>query len=161
MHHCPSFNDRIHRGFRPIPAWALEFGILRFLMCLCCWGAISFCPCALRVWRKGAFSSTGDDETRFLLIVAGLTALRDRFLVSNQVRRCRGTPPTIMLFMIISFITSTGFGGGFYRLAPCHDVSAGVCRLPGRLRRISTAGGNKIIRNILSIKLVLLELKRL
>lgn len=125
-------------------------------------GAISF-ALHFRVWRKGHFLKYWrDEETRFfLLIVAGLTALGIVFLVSNQVRELSWHTANDVLFMIISFITSTGFGTADFTDWP--PAMTFLLVFAGYLGGCagSTAGGNKIIRNILSIKLVLLELKRL
>lgn len=103
-----------------------------------------------------------DEETRtFLLIVAGLSLMIAWMLWSKGVYDHPLTALNQAAFHLISFITSTGFAAGNYADWPLTIalplvVAAYLGGCAG-----STAGGNKIIRNILCVKLIGLELKRL
>lgn len=103
-----------------------------------------------------------DEETRtFLLIVAGLSLMIAWELWYNRVYDNPLTALHQGTFHLISFITSTGYGAGNYVEWPL--TVALTLLVAGYLGGCagSTAGGNKIIRNILSFKLIGLELKRL
>lgn len=103
-----------------------------------------------------------DEETRtFLLIVAGLSLMIAWELWRSGVYDHPLTALNQGVFHLISFITSTGFGAGNYVEWPL--TVALTLLVAGYLGGCagSTAGGNKIIRNILSFKLIGLELKRL
>ncbi len=103
-----------------------------------------------------------DEETRtFLLIVAVFSLVIAWVLWRNDVYDHPLTALNQAVFHLISFITSTGFAAGNYvdwplTVALPLVVAAYLGGCAG-----STSGGNKIIRNILSVKLIVLELKRL
>lgn len=125
-------------------------------------GAISF-ALHFRVGRNhNPLLYWRDEETRsFILIVLSLSVLITAILLSS------GTydDPLLALnnaaFHLISFITSTGFGAaGFsewpYAVALLLLFAGYIGGCAG-----STAGGNKIIRNILSVKVINLQIRRL
>lgn len=103
-----------------------------------------------------------DEETRaFLLIVIVLSLLITGILLSNSVYDHPLTALNQATFHLISFITSTGFAADDYLEWPLAiALPLVVASYLGGCAG-STSGGNKIIRNILSVKLIGLELKRL
>lgn len=103
-----------------------------------------------------------DEETRvFLLIVTGLSLLIAWILWSNRVYDHPLIALNQAVFHLISFITSTGFVAGNYPDWPLTiALPLVVASYLGGCAG-STSGGNKIIRNILAVKLIGLELKRL
>jgi trk system potassium uptake protein TrkH len=103
-----------------------------------------------------------DEETRvFFWLVLLLT-----LVITLELWRGGKYPnPLVALnhaaFQLVSFITSTGFFAGDYVAWP---LTTGLILIFAQYLggcAGSTAGGNKIIRNILSAKLIGLELKRL
>lgn len=103
-----------------------------------------------------------DEETRiFLLIIVGLATLISFELWQTRMYDDVLTMFSQAIFHLISFITSTGFAAGNYTDWPL-TISL-ILVVAGYLGGCagSTAGGNKIIRNLLSVKLIGLELKRL
>lgn len=103
-----------------------------------------------------------DEETRtFLKVVAVLSLLIAWQLWHNRLYEHPLTALNQAAFHLISFITSTGYGAGSYTDWPLTIALTLV--VAGYLGGCagSTSGGNKIIRNILSVKLIGLELKRL
>ena len=103
-----------------------------------------------------------DEETRnFIVWVLLLSLLTAGMLLSFEHYQDPWEALSFGTFHLISFITSTGYGGdGFTQW---HYSIAFLLVFAGYLGGCagSTAGGNKIIRNILSIKLINLQLKRL
>lgn len=103
-----------------------------------------------------------DEETRvFFWLVVLLTLV----ITLELWREGSYSNPLIALnqaaFHLVSFITSTGFFAGDYVVWP---LTTGLILIFAQYLggcAGSTAGGNKIIRNILSAKLIGLELKRL
>lgn len=125
-------------------------------------GAISFALHfkAMKAQRIGFYWR--DEETRtFLLVVVVLSLLIAGDLWRNQLYDNPLDAVNQAAFHLISFITSTGYGAGNYTEWPL--TIALVLVVAGYLGGCagSTSGGNKIIRNILAVKLIGLELKRL
>lgn len=103
-----------------------------------------------------------DEEARtFLWVVAVLSLLIAWELWRSQLYDNPWTALNQAAFHLISFITSTGYSAGNYMEWPLAIALALV--VAGYLGGCagSTSGGNKIIRNILVVKLIGLELKRL
>lgn len=125
-------------------------------------GAINF-GLHFRVWStKTPQSYFRDEETRiFLKIIIGLTALIAFFLITSSPEKSALLAVSDSLFHVISFITSTGYGAAGYTEWPAAVTMLLV--ISGYLGGCagSTAGGNKIIRNILTVKVLALEIKRL
>lgn len=125
-------------------------------------GAISF-ALHFRIWRhRNPTMYWQDEETRtFLCLVLVLSLMIALFLLSQNVYSNPWEALNQSTFHLISFITSTGYGAAGFTEWPYAVVFLLV--LAGYLGGCagSTAGGNKIIRNILSVKLIYLELKRL
>lgn len=125
-------------------------------------GAINF-AIHFRAWEaRHLIDYWRDEETRtFILIVLALTVFVAILLYGHQTYDTFLVSLSQACFHIISFITSTGFGAGNFSEWPlviaCTLVIAGY--LGGCAG--STAGGNKIIRNILTVKIIGLEMKRL
>ncbi|WP_370589723.1 TrkH family potassium uptake protein [Saccharophagus sp. K07] len=125
-------------------------------------GAISF-ALHFRVIRGGSLKQYWhDEETRvFLLIVLILSFFVTLVLWQAQLYESFFTTLSQATFQLIAFITSTGFAASNYTDWPMSVAL--VLVVAGYLGGCagSTAGGNKIIRNILCVKLIGLELKRL
>ncbi|MDG9671868.1 potassium transporter [Hahella sp. CR1] len=125
-------------------------------------GAISF-ALHFKVFRaRNPFVYLKDEETRtFLLIVAGLSLLLCIMLLKAQKYHDPFTALSDSAFHLVSFITSTGFGAASFTDWP--EATAMLLVFAGYLGGCagSTAGGNKIIRNIISIKSISLEFKRI
>lgn len=125
-------------------------------------GAISF-VLHFRVGRaKDVYLYWRDEETRtFIALVLILSVI----IAISLLNSGRYHDPLIALndatFHLISFITSTGYGAAGFTDWPLSVAFLLV--IAGYLGGCagSTAGGNKIIRNILSIKLMNQQLKRL
>lgn len=105
---------------------------------------------------------TRDEETRtFLLIVLVLSLMLFAILFDKNIHTHVFNDFSQSLFHVISFITSTGFSADNFTAWP---VQTGLLLVfSGYLGGCagSTAGGNKIIRNILTIKIISLQLKRM
>jgi trk system potassium uptake protein TrkH len=125
-------------------------------------GAINF---ALhhRVWRRSRLSSyLRDEETRtFLLLVLLLSAIIAALLQQQGIYPDVLTAGNLALFHLVSFITSTGYGAGVFIEWPL--VVIFLLIFSGYLGGCagSTAGGNKIIRGIIMVKMIRHELRRL
>ncbi|MDF1589811.1 MAG: potassium transporter TrkG [Gammaproteobacteria bacterium] len=125
-------------------------------------GAISF-ALHFRVGRaKNVYLYWRDEETRgFIFLVLLLSAMITLLLLSSN----HYNDPLLALndatFHLISFITSTGYGATGFTDWPL--AVAFLLVFAGYLGGCagSTAGGNKIIRNILTIKMINMEIKRL
>ena len=103
-----------------------------------------------------------DEETRyFILIVLFVSVLIGVLLLANGFYSDTFTSFNQASFHLISFITSTGYGASGFTSWPAVVVLLLV--FAGYLGGCagSTAGGNKIIRNILLVKAISLEMKRL
>jgi trk system potassium uptake protein TrkH len=125
-------------------------------------GAISF---ALH-FRVGRARNLGlyfrDEETRTFLIFALLLSIWVIYLLQREhIYGDTFTTVNQSVFHLISFMTSTGYGASGYTDWPFAVTFTLV--FAGYLGGCagSTAGGNKIIRNILSLKMIKLELQRL
>lgn len=125
-------------------------------------GAVSF-ALHFRVFRtRNPLGYFHDEEMRaFILGIALLSLLITVLLLNSGSFHQTGMAFEAAVFHLVSFITSTGYGAGNYTEWPYAIVFLLV--FAGYLGGCagSTAGGNKIIRNILSVKLILLEQKRL
>lgn len=103
-----------------------------------------------------------DEETRwFLLIVAGASLLIGAGLWLAGTYQGLDTSLRYVIFQVISFITSTGFFSADYAAWPGATtlmliILAYIGGCAG-----STAGGNKVVRNALTIKAILQEIKYL
>ncbi|MGO3346671.1 MAG: TrkH family potassium uptake protein [Marinomonas sp.] len=103
-----------------------------------------------------------DEEMRaFLLIVFVIASLLAFYLYQQGAEQTLSGAFTESFFHIISFITSTGFAATDLNSWPA--VAAVILIFVGYIGGCagSTAGGNKVIRNVISLKSVGLELKRL
>lgn len=125
-------------------------------------GALSF-TLHFRVWRAFKLRKYyQDEETRtYMVIILVLAAVVTFFLLQRNVYTDVLKGLSHALFMVISMITSTGLGLPGFTEWPAVVVFILIfcCYLGGCAG--STAGGNKIIRNILSVKMISRELKRL
>ncbi len=125
-------------------------------------GAVSF-ALHFRVLRaRNAGIYWHDEETRvFLLLVVFLSLLIAAMLMENGIYAEGPTAFNQAAFHLISFITSTGYGAAGFTEWPNAVIFLLVFASYLGGCAGSTAGGNKFIRNILSIKLIVLEMKRL
>ncbi len=125
-------------------------------------GAISFAM-HFRVFRNRDPSLYWkDEETRsFLVIVWVMSLLMALLLLWLVGYRSYLDALSDGTFHLISFITSTGFGAASFTEWP--QAIGLVLVIAGYLGGCagSTAGGNKIIRNLLTVKLMLIEIHRL
>ncbi len=125
-------------------------------------GAINF-GLHFRVIRNRSLGTYyQDEETRvFLWIVAVLSLVLGAYLFAIHHYEHYLESMSFGLFHIISFITSTGFGAA--DLSHWPPATALLLIFAGYLGGCagSTAGGNKIIRNILSVKTIAWQLKLL
>ncbi len=125
-------------------------------------GAINF-ALHFRVWRAakpGLYWR--DEETRvFVYLILCLSLLLTLLLLRANTFDSPLTALNQATFHLISFITSTGFGAAGFADWP-YAVTF-LLFFAGYLGGCagSTAGGNKIIRNILSVKLIHLHMRRL
>lgn len=125
-------------------------------------GAISF-ALLFKIWRnKDCALFWRDEETRiFLFVIVFCSIVVGWYLLRFAYDEHPLHVVNNVVFHLISFITSTGYGADNFT-----DWPIAVCFLlvvVGYLGGCSgsTAGGNKILRNILCIKLIGLEIKRL
>lgn len=103
-----------------------------------------------------------DEETRyFILIVVFMSALIGVLLLANGFYGDTFTSFNLAFFHLISFLTSTGYGAANFTAWPAVVIMLLV--FAGYLGGCagSTAGGNKVIRDILLVKAIHLEMKRL
>lgn len=102
-----------------------------------------------------------DEETRiFLLIVIGLSLLLSLYLLTEQ-RYGTWESLSFAAFHVVSFITSTGFGAADLSSWPAASAMFLVfCAYLGGCAG-STAGGNKIIRDIVTFKVIRREMQQL
>lgn len=125
-------------------------------------GAISF-ALHFKVWRKLNLSLYfQEEETRFFIIIVSSFSTTVFLMLIHAYPGLDMLPTlSIAVFHLISFITSTGYGAGNFTEWPGDlqfflIIAAYFGGCAG-----STAGGNKIIRNIITGKAVTRELKRL
>lgn len=125
-------------------------------------GAISFAV-HFRVGRaRSPLLYWKNEETRaFLILVLVLSLVITVSLLKTQHYDNPLMALSEATFHLISFMTSTGFAAAGFTEWPF--AVAMLLVIAGYLGGCagSTAGGNKIVRNILSLKLILLEMKRL
>ncbi|GGN27300.1 MULTISPECIES: TrkH family potassium uptake protein [Marinomonas] len=103
-----------------------------------------------------------DEETHgFLWIIAVVALLLALFLFQTKSEEGFWMSITQSFFHVISFITSTGYAATDFGSWPA--VTSIVLIFVGYIGGCagSTAGGNKVIRNIISVKSIGLEIKRL
>ncbi|WP_416306431.1 TrkH family potassium uptake protein [Neptunicella sp. SCSIO 80796] len=103
-----------------------------------------------------------DEETRiFLLLVTLMALMLGVYLFSNNSYQSFGECLSYAFFYVISFITSTGFGGDDIGQWP--EATAMFLVFAGYLGGCagSTAGGNKIIRDIVTFKVIRREIWQL
>ena len=129
-------------------------------------GAISF-SLHFKVFNQRQLSQYWKhEETRvFLLCVLALSVIITYLLMHegnpSHNYETFGAAFSTALFHLISFITSTGYGAdNFTDWTPTILLLLLIAGYLGGCTG-STAGGNKIIRSILSIKIILLEMHRL
>lgn len=124
-------------------------------------GAINFGLHFRVAYRKSPISYVRDEETRvFIYIITGLSILLACYLLHQHIYDSSLDSLSFSAFHIISFITSTGFGAASFSEWP---AAAGfLLVLTGYLGGCagSTAGGNKIIRSILTCKIISMNLKQ-
>ena len=125
-------------------------------------GAISF-SLHFRFSRTLSIEAyTKDEETRsFLFLILLLSFLLALILISNEQFDLFSENISTSIFMLISFITSTGFGEGNFTAWP--PVASLLLVFTAYLGGCSgsTAGGNKIIRNVISFKSFSKQIKQL
>ncbi len=125
-------------------------------------GAINF-ALHFRVLHKKDFNGYfKDEETRvFLYIILALSILLAIYLFFQNFYSNFFESFSFAIFHIISFITSTGFGAASYTEWPI--AAACMLVMTGFLGGCagSTAGGNKIVRNILTYRIIGLNIKQL
>lgn len=103
-----------------------------------------------------------DEETRvFLLLIVILSIIVTVALIKNGTYTSLPTALNEAAFHLISFITSTGYGAGDFTHWPIFIVFLLVVASYIGGCAGSTAGGNKVIRDILTIKILGRELNRL
>jgi trk system potassium uptake protein TrkH len=103
-----------------------------------------------------------DEEARaFLKIITFVTLILALLLFQTDTEKGLWITITQSLFHVISFITSTGYAATDFGAWPA--VTSIILIFVGYIGGCagSTAGGNKVIRNIISFKSIALEIKRL
>ncbi len=121
-------------------------------------GAISFALHFRALYAADPSQYWQDEETRvFILIVLALSTILTLYLMANSRYDTLWESASFALFNVISFITSTGFGA--VDLSSWPAASAFFLIFCGYLGGCagSTAGGNKIIRNIITFKMMIRE----
>lgn len=124
-------------------------------------GAINFALHYRAVYTREYKQYWQDEECRtFLCIVFVLTLILTAFIASGVNSDLPGAF-SLALFHIISFITSTGFGAADLSMWPA--ATGFLLIFTGYLGGCSgsTAGGNKIIRNIISFKIIVRAMRTL
>ena len=125
-------------------------------------GAISFALHYRVVHVRSLRTYWRDEETRvFLLLVIILSIIVTVALILNGTYTSLITALNEAVFHLISFITSTGYGAGDFTHWPAFIVLLLIVASYIGGCAGSTAGGNKVIRDILTIKILGRELNRL
>lgn len=125
-------------------------------------GATSFALHFTAIRRRNLLLYWKDDEARtFIATVIVLSLLVMALLLHFDVHDNALTALNEAAFHLISFTTSTGYGAGNYTAYPSAVIV--ILIIAGYLGGCagSTAGGNKFIRNIITLKLIRLQFKRL
>ncbi|HEY9034346.1 MAG TPA: TrkH family potassium uptake protein [Pseudomonadales bacterium] len=130
-------------------------------------GAISFALhfrvfSRLGRWRVRWWLYWRDEETRtFVVIVLVLAMIFTGYLFANRHYDSLAVTFSYALFHVISFITSTGFGAADFASWP--PAACFLLVIAGYLGGCSgsTAGGNKIVRNIITLKSIRNQLRQL
>lgn len=125
-------------------------------------GAVNFALHFRAVNEKNIGIYWRDEETRwFIVIILALAVIISWSLLHQQHYDHHYTAFNRALFMLISFITSTGFGA--FDVASWPTMSLVLLVVAGYMGGCagSTAGGNKIIRLVLACKLVMMEFKQI
>lgn len=125
-------------------------------------GAINFALHFRAVSNFNLSAYLGDEETRmFLLIIAVISASLAAFLIHAHPHDNSLEMAGSALFLTISFITSTGFGADNFVHWP--TTACVVLIIAGFVGGCagSTAGGNKVVRSIISVKVVLRSMREL
>ncbi|ODP99660.1 TrkH family potassium uptake protein [Salinivibrio sp. DV] len=127
-------------------------------------GAINF-GLHFRVFQrsaKGVKLYIQDEEARtFLLIVLFLGSVLGLYLYKTNTYPSLASSVSFALFHVVSFITSTGYGAADLGAWPAATALFLVfCAYLGGCSG-STAGGNKIIRDIITFKVIRREIQQL
>lgn len=125
-------------------------------------GAINFALHFRVVHKRALGSYYADEETRyFIYIIITLSVLSGVILYSHDTYSSFFESLSFSTFHIVSFITSTGFGAASFTEWP--EAVGFLLIITGYLGGCagSTAGGNKIIRNILVVKMLNNNFKQL
>lgn len=125
-------------------------------------GAINFALHFSVYYKKSLFLYFRDEEARvFLCIILGLTLMLSGILWQQGAYSGVFDVLVQSVFHITSFITSTGYGAADLSAWP--QVTAVLLVITAYLGGCagSTAGGNKIIRNIITFKIIRREFRRL
>lgn len=118
-------------------------------------GAISFALHHNNFRRRSLIGYLHDEETRWMLIsIVAMAVLIFVFVIANNVHDSWGEAISQSLFHVVSFMTSTGYGAD--NLSSWPMATAGVLIFSSYLGGCagSTAGGNKFIRNVLTVKVL-------
>lgn len=127
-------------------------------------GAINF-GLHFRVFQRGARGVKlyiQDEEARiFVLIVLFLGSVLGLYLYKTETYPSLASSVSFALFHVVSFITSTGYGAADLGAWPAATALFLVfCAYLGGCSG-STAGGNKIIRDIITFKVIRREIQQL
>ncbi|HEA16638.1 MAG TPA: potassium transporter [Pseudoalteromonas prydzensis] len=125
-------------------------------------GAINFGLHFRVAYKKSIGSYYNDEETRyFIYIILFLSVLVAALLLLNETYTNTLEAFSFATFHIVSFITSTGYGSASFTEWPA--VTGTILVIAGYLGGCagSTAGGNKIIRNVIVAKIINKNIKQL
>ncbi|TDP40516.1 trk system potassium uptake protein TrkH [Idiomarina aquatica] len=118
-------------------------------------GAISFALHHNNFTRRSLSGYIKDEETRWMLLsILILGAITTLFVLSTNTHERVSETISQSVFHVISFMTSTGYGADDLSAWPA--ATAGLLIFASYLGGCagSTAGGNKFIRNILTVKIL-------
>lgn len=124
-------------------------------------GATSFMLHFRVLYKGGVKLYWQDEETRVFIFIVIILTLVLAFVLFRAERYDLFASVSFALFHVVSFITSTGFGAA--DLSSWPSMSAMFLIFCGYLGGCagSTAGGNKIIRDIITFKLMRREFRQL
>lgn len=118
-------------------------------------GAISFSLHFIVLQRKNLRLYWRDEETRtFILLICAIALLLCVYLMALGNYDSFGESLSFSVFSVISFITSTGYGAADMSAWPIATVLLLIFASYLGGCAGSTAGGNKIVRNIITFKLM-------